>query len=86
MQEGGGEGEGEGEGDCKGKGEGSGEGSGEGLGEGLGDGEAAPSGPLLYCPTESDLNIDYGVTDKNFIDNVKMYVRLVGKFEDYIDW
>ena len=35
---------------------------------------------------QMDLNIDYGVTDKNFIDNVKMYVRLVGKFEDYIDW
>ncbi|WP_168797874.1 YbjN domain-containing protein [Pacificoceanicola onchidii] len=35
---------------------------------------------------QMDVNLDYGVSDENFVDNFKMFTRLIGDFEDFIDW
>ncbi len=35
---------------------------------------------------QMDVNIDYGVTEENFVDNFNLYTRLLEDFEDYIDW
>ncbi|SMX26927.1 hypothetical protein TRP8649_01025 [Pelagimonas phthalicica] len=35
---------------------------------------------------QMDLNIDYGVSSENFVDNFKMWANVLGQFEDFIDW
>ena len=35
---------------------------------------------------QMDLNIDYGVSSENFVDNFKMWSNVLGQFEDFIDW
>lgn len=35
---------------------------------------------------QMDLNIDYGVTAKNFVDNFEMWGNVVGQFEEFIGW
>ncbi|WP_299925425.1 YbjN domain-containing protein [uncultured Pelagimonas sp.] len=35
---------------------------------------------------QMDLNIDYGVSAENFVDNFKMWSNVLGQFEDFIDW
>lgn len=35
---------------------------------------------------QMDLNIDYGVSEENFLDNFKMWTKVMGEFEDFIDW
>ncbi|MFW2541315.1 YbjN domain-containing protein [Primorskyibacter sp. 2E107] len=35
---------------------------------------------------QMDVNVDYGVSEKNFVDNFKMWTRVMKDFEDYIDW
>ncbi|MGH1413890.1 MAG: YbjN domain-containing protein [Pelagimonas sp.] len=35
---------------------------------------------------QMDLNIDYGVSTTNFVDNFKMWSNVLGQFEDFIDW
>ncbi len=33
-----------------------------------------------------DMNIDYGVTEENFVDNFKIWVSVQDDFEKFIDW
>ncbi|PYG28579.1 YbjN domain-containing protein [Pelagimonas varians] len=35
---------------------------------------------------QMDMNIDYGVSAENFVDNFKMWTNVLGQFEDFIDW
>ncbi|KUF12580.1 YbjN domain-containing protein [Pseudoponticoccus marisrubri] len=35
---------------------------------------------------EMDLNIDYDVTEENFLDNFLIWANVIGEFEDFINW
>ncbi|WP_425100288.1 YbjN domain-containing protein [Tropicibacter sp. S64] len=35
---------------------------------------------------QMDVNVDYGVSEQNFVDNFKMWTRVLKDFEDFIDW
>ncbi|WGW05390.1 YbjN domain-containing protein [Tropicibacter oceani] len=35
---------------------------------------------------QMDVNIDHGVSEDNFVDNYKMWTKVMGEFEEFIDW
>lgn len=35
---------------------------------------------------QMDMNIDYGVSAENFVDNFEMWSNVLGKFEEFINW
>lgn len=35
---------------------------------------------------QMDVNMDYGISEENFVDNFKMWTKVMGQFEDFIDW
>lgn len=35
---------------------------------------------------QMDVNIDYGVSEENLVDNLKLWTKVMGQFEEYIGW
>ena len=35
---------------------------------------------------EMDVNLDYGVSEGNFLDTLDWWTVVLGRFEEYIDW
>lgn len=35
---------------------------------------------------QMDMNIDFGVSEKNFVDNFTLWTQMIESFEEFIDW